>query len=423
MSETGTGMTAMLRFHLGSGVRLSLRAFVPLMTVGVAVIGLDAQPAEMLARLARGLGGRPGDPATLIVLFVLSTAIASWAAPRVTRGLGGWPRHLPVSGVAHRRAACYALVVAQAPLAIAAFLLMAAAIPLTPAVSLPRLAGLPLLVLGAAIAALPVRRRTVTSILGVAAAGCAVMGSWVLLLLGVAAVCLSDRIAGPLAVDRTVRRYEGSRRLESVLTTHLRIVGRAVGGRVLGPLVTSMLPVAGLAVFIANNDLAPGVSTRAARLAGGLSITFLMAGLSDLIAFRRPAWPWSRSLPLSSARRVAFDALLLCGVTAAPIAAIASIEPVAAPLLCALALLLSLRAAGMMRRAGGLRAGAGGRLFAEGFVLSGLLCLLPWLGWLLVPAALPSWRAAARQERRQKVSRWLEMHHLAAGDPLSWSAE
>jgi hypothetical protein len=31
-------------------------------------------------------------------------------------------------------------------------------------------------------------------------------------------------------------------------------------------------------------------------------------------------------------------------------------------------------------------------------------------------------RAAAERERRQKVSRWLELHHLAAGDPQSWSA-
>ena len=41
------------------------------------------------------------------------------------------------------------------------------------------------------------------------------------------------------------------------------------------------------------------------------------------------------------------------------------------------------------------------------------------LAVLLAPLAL---RAAAERERRQKVSRWLELHHLAAGDPQSWSA-
>jgi hypothetical protein len=51
-----------------------------------------------------------------------------------------------------------------------------------------------------------------------------------------------------------------------------------------------------------------------------------------------------------------------------------------------------------------------------------LLALLPWLVLLLLPLTLPVLAAAATRERRQKVSRWLELHHLAAGDPQSWSA-
>ena len=31
-------------------------------------------------------------------------------------------------------------------------------------------------------------------------------------------------------------------------------------------------------------------------------------------------------------------------------------------------------------------------------------------------------RSAAERERAQKVSKWLELHHLAVGDPQSWSA-
>jgi hypothetical protein len=30
---------------------------------------------------------------------------------------------------------------------------------------------------------------------------------------------------------------------------------------------------------------------------------------------------------------------------------------------------------------------------------------------------------AVEGEQSQKVSRWLELHHLAAGDSLSWSKE
>ena len=41
---------------------------------------------------------------------------------------------------------------------------------------------------------------------------------------------------------------------------------------------------------------------------------------------------------------------------------------------------------------------------------------------LLALAAAPfAERAAAERERRQKVSRWLELHALAVGDPQSWS--
>ena len=65
--------------------------------------------------------------------------------------------------------------------------------------------------------------------------------------------------------------------------------------------------------------------------------------------------------------------------------------------------------------------GASGQLLAEALVPVALVTLVPWLSagfLLLVPLAL--WQAA-EAERNQDVSRWHELHHLAAGDPLSWS--
>ena len=84
--------------------------------------------------------------------------------------------------------------------------------------------------------------------------------------------------------------------------------------------------------------------------------------------------------------------------------------------------LLALRAAGAMRRAPERRTGAAGEILFEGGLLAALAALLPWTA--IPPLALVPWalRAAAERERRQKVSRWLELHHLAAGDPQSWSA-
>src|ERR1041384_2931440 len=88
-------MWALAGFHLATGVRLSLRAAVPLVTLLVAAVGIEQEPAAMLTRLAQGFAGDPGDPTILVVFFLVFTALPSWAAPRVTRGLSGWIRHLP----------------------------------------------------------------------------------------------------------------------------------------------------------------------------------------------------------------------------------------------------------------------------------------------------------------------------------------
>jgi hypothetical protein len=66
--------------------------------------------------------------------------------------------------------------------------------------------------------------------------------------------------------------------------------------------------------------------------------------------------------------------------------------------------------------------GASGEILMEGLWLAAAVALLPWASLALVAAAPWAARSAARRERRQKVSRWLEIHHLAAGDPQSWSA-
>jgi hypothetical protein len=81
---------------------------------------------------------------------------------------------------------------------------------------------------------------------------------------------------------------------------------------------------------------------------------------------------------------------------------------------------LALRGAAEIRRAPGHQGGAA-RLLLEGGLVAGLVTLAPWgaAGLLvLTPVALG---LAAERERRQETSRWHELHHLAAGDPLSWS--
>ena len=57
---------------------------------------------------------------------------------------------------------------------------------------------------------------------------------------------------------------------------------------------------------------------------------------------------------------------------------------------------------------------------ASGF--AGWVAVLPWLALLALAATPLAWRAAAARDRRQKVSRWDELHHRVLGDPLSWTA-
>ncbi len=419
MPETGrpVPLQALLRLHCRAGARLSLRTLVPLAGLVVIAVGMQSSPTEGVAAAARALAAPDPDPAALLLVAAVSLTIAGWAVPRVTQGAGGWLRHLPVGAADHRRAAVLALAVAQAPLFAAVAALMIVAVASGSQVSSARAAGLPLVALGSACAVLPVRGRASAGLLGAMGMALALTGNPLFLGLAGLALAAADRFAGPLEIGGRERRFEERP------GPHLvgRIAFRAMGPRTLGPLLSAMIPLAGCMMLIANNDLAPGVTTRAARLAGGLSATILLAGMSELLAARRPAWPWARSLPWSAARRVRSDALFLGLHTLPVIAAAAWIDWRAGLTLPALVPLLSLRAAAAMRRAPASVTGSAGRVLAEGFVIAGVTSLIPWAIWPALAATPIAAHAAARDEKAQKASRWSELHHLAQGDPVSWS--
>jgi hypothetical protein len=63
------------------------------------------------------------------------------------------------------------------------------------------------------------------------------------------------------------------------------------------------------------------------------------------------------------------------------------------------------------------------QILMVGTTASVLVCLVPLISvifFALTPLIL---RYGTELEKRQKVSRWLDIHHLAAGDPLSWSRQ
>jgi hypothetical protein len=454
-------LRAIFAFHLRVGARVALLGLVPVLgsTAG-ALIFLGPDDVKGLTDV---LFGRDAGFLPALLLLGVALSLAGFAAPRVVTGLAGWLRHLPATGASHRRAAVLAIAVAQAPM----FLLIAllAAVPrLTGSAATSdaavRWAGLPLIALAAAFAVLAARgaatavpgaappsgmaalgaRRGAAVLPAALAAGlCAGLGSWTAIAAALALLAFADLAAGSLQRSPASRSWtveitattagtattmtKGPRRSAAALTA--RIAWRAVGWRRTAAAFGIAAPPLAAAAFFLHNNPPPLVSLQeqagAALLGGGTACALLLAHVAGLLATRRPAWPWARTLPWSSRRRVLSDAAFLAALCLPLAAAAACLRPAAlAPLLATLPF-LALRAAAALRRSPENRVGAMGAVLAEGLLVAGALALLPWLALAFLAAAPWAARDGAARERRLKVSRWMERHHLSAGDPASWS--
>lgn len=410
---------AILRFHLAAGTRLALRVLLP--AVAAAVGGLMLLGPDFLDSLARTLFGSSVAPASILLVPAACLGIAGMAGPRICRGVaGGWLAHLPATGAAHRRAATVAVAVAQAPVVLALALLSAAAAPSLWA-SLADLAGLVLTALAAAALAVPTTRPWTVRPLALAAVLLPLWAGWTALA-GAALLAVMDRFAGPLGKLAAVR--PPASRWKAV-PLPLRIAARALRWRLLGAYGLAALVLIVAYAFLVNNELAPVHRQLAVRLGGAVAAVLHLAQLAEAVAVLRPAWPWARSLPWSARHRVGTDAALLTGLAMPVLLGVAFLPGASVPSLLAVAALLPLagfRAAGAVRRAPESSSGASGEILSEGLFAAGLVALVPWLSLLALAAAPLALRSAAERERRQKVSRWLPLHHLAAGDPQSWSA-
>ena len=65
----------------------------------------------------------------------------------------------------------------------------------------------------------------------------------------------------------------------------------------------------------ASNGDCGGWPATAVRMACGLGVSLVLAGVAERLEQRRAPWSWARSLPWSSARRVGEDALVLAAWT------------------------------------------------------------------------------------------------------------
>jgi hypothetical protein len=446
MPASMPALRAVFSFHLRVGARLALSLLVPATAATVGVLAFLR--VDFLKDLALLLfGARAGLGSPLLVLGA-AAACAAVAAPRVCVGLDGWLRHLPVAGASHRRAATAAIALAQAPVLAILALLVLTARP-SPGAAAAHLAGLIVVAWAAAQLRLPTRRRVAVRLPALAAGLLAGFGSWPALAAALPLLAAADLTAGrtqfPPAARVPRRRRAGGRgsglaaaggsggaaaptvrgagwaAVRRSRSLSMRIAWRALGWRPARAYGLALLPWLAAALFCRNNQLTPLYAARAALLSGGASCVLLVASLAGTLALRRPAWPWARSLPWPARRRVLEDAALL-GVDCLPLPALAGVlAPAAVAPLAAFVPWLAVRAAGAMRRPAGSRTGAAGEILIEGLLVAGLVALLPWSAALLIAALPLAVRAAAARERRQKVGAWSERHHLAAGDPHSWS--
>ncbi len=407
-------MKALLLFHAKVGVRVAVRAFVPLFCAALALIILQMYPGVFVTMIAVRLFAAEPSFGDYFAFTVLAFLLPASAVPRLVHGLNGWMRHLPISGVGNRRGLVLALAMVQLPLAVSLVLLGLVAHGKGQAIALPGL-RLCLLLAAGAFAAVPAKRHVVSALFALAAAALVVSGPAHAMFPAAGLLAAADLSAGPLRETRRARAW----RPVGVLFS-FRIALRAIGASLLGPYVVSLIPIGGALLFIANNSPPTAIAAGAARLGGGLALVLFLSGLTDRLVVRRPVWPWSRSLPWSALGRVAGDAGIFAALTAPVLVVIAAMDLWAALSSATLFPLVSFRAAAYARRSRELKSGTGS-LTMEGFFVSALVALLPASCVLVLAAAPVALFAARRAELLLKPTRWVEQHHLSAGDSLSWS--
>lgn len=420
-SRVTTRLIALVRFHVSGGARVASRNAIATICTIIIVLGSAPDPWLWLQFLARGVAAAGYSNGPLIGLVAIALALALDGVPRLTLGLGGWTRSLPANAVQHRRAVMYGLPIIQLPLAVSVGLgaILTIGVWRTP-LSWPKLLGAALALVAVGGVAIPSRRRFIAAPLFALASYFAALGAWRTLATAIVLFIVADLAAGglefpPRRAAVPSPNAPGSLRM-------FRFTWRAVGWRVLGPLPMPLLALAAAWFYSRNNELSPMDTSFVTRLWSIIAIALYVGAVGDIVASRRPSWPWIRSLPWSSAQRALDDAIAVGAPALAVVfmTAIVDLRTVVFALasLPPLAALASVLLHGARRRL----SRVSGRLIVTGAVFGTAAAFAPWVvgvGLLATPFIL---RIAAWRDRREIVTGWKELHHDAAGDSLAWSA-
>jgi hypothetical protein len=411
----------LFRFHLSGGARVAARNAIATIGLIIIVLGSAPDPWVWLRFLALGVAADGVGSGPLIGLTLIALALARDAVPRLTLGLGGWTRSLPVTGVQHRRGVTYALPIIQLPLVAAvvvAAVLTAAAYhaPL----SGPKLLGAPVALVAAGAGAVPARRMILSAPCFFASALAAALGHWTMLAAAVALFVAAELTAGPLRFPAR-RPAVAAPAMPGTLPV-FRFTWRAVGWRLLAPLPIPAVALAAAWFYTRNNELVAPEVGFVARLWSVIALALYVGAIADSIVTRRPSWPWLRSLPWSSTARAVDDAVAI-GLPGVVIALASGIVD-ARTIIVSLAMLPPIATLGVLLSHGARRrlTRVSGALILIGIGLGIAVAFYPLLSVSALATTPLLIRAAARRDRRQIVTGWHELHHDAAGDSLAWSA-
>ncbi len=414
-------LRAMMRFHWVAGARVALRANAMVLATVVFVFGSAPDGLATLRNFLLGVVIADRLPGSRLLLAAIAGAFAMTAVPRVTLGATGWMRALPVDARSSWRAAVAALCMAQMAVAFfipACVLAVVFAYRATP--SLSRVVSLPLMMVLVAAAVLPTRRLH-TRVFAAVGVALAVVGTWPAMLGAVVVVAAADFMSPEIARVRK-RTMHGARRATgrgSALTIWIRLSWRAMTLEAIAG--TLILPVilASYAFFITRNNPEMPAHTKAAvvRVCGVLSVSAFAALLSNLLLRARQPWPWMRSLPWSSARRVVTDAYVIGVPLLIVPLALAAVSPLSALAVGSLVPLGAVAGAASIRNGAKRQTGAAGEVALIALPVGGLLAVNP-IFVVVALAAVPVFVGlGSRRDRNAVASRWTELHHDASGDP------
>jgi len=416
-SGSRRALSVLFRFHLRVGARLALRRLAPAAAVFLALYVI-LRP-EFFAALITGLGQNGGLPLALAsAVFVWLFAVS--AAPRIFLGSSGWLRHLPSSAAQRRRSALAGMWVSLVPVLLGLAFVYVMSHFRSGSLNPAYLAGFPVLGWAAAQATLPVKNKTLVRALSFLAAVLAVLGGWPYLGLSLALLGAADLLAGPFIRSRRPPVRSAGARTRGLA---FLILWRALRWRLGLWYCLSAIPFLLSFAYLTNSDVTTLQRQRALLFGTAAALVAFTALAAGGMAARRPVWPWLRSLPGSARSRILTDAAFLW-LHAMPITIPLAFLDLRVTVEVVLGLpALSLYAAAVIRRAADQKMSALGLVSMNGILGGMLLALFPPAALVFVGILPLLLRYGVSKDRCQNVSRWLEIHHLAAGDPYSWSRE